>query len=408
VSEVARAARDAPRAPGAPGASDLLLDGLAQWHADECATGAPLVKDALKAFRDPDLTDDEELRWLWFACRAALDLWDMDSLRALSARQVHLALEVGALTTLPFALSIRSVTHVLSGELAESAALEEELHEAVVATGSAPVPFSGLWLAAWQGRSYPRRDESIEDAGRRGEGIALAVGGATKALLLNSHGRYEEAFAAAEEAAGHPPSEGFVTWTALVELIEAASYLKRPEKVHGPLARIDRVSGVSGTDWALGLAARCRALCAEGDDVEPAYAEAILCLGRTPARGEFARTSLLYGEWLRRERRRGEAQQHLRVAHDVFTAMGAEVFAARAARELRATGAQARKRTTGACADLTAQEAQVARLVREGFTNSEIAVRLFLSPRTVEWHLSKIFAKLHVTSRRQLISRREP
>ncbi|WP_084434164.1 helix-turn-helix transcriptional regulator [Kibdelosporangium aridum] len=408
VHEVAEAARKVASTAGQPRAIDLLLDGLARWYTDGYTYGVPIVHDALKAFCDPKASSEETLRWLWFACRAALDLWDMDSLLVLSARQVQLARKVGALTMLPFALSIRAAALVFAGELDEAMAVEDELHEAIAATGSASVPYSAMWLAAWQGHEAETSEGSVQKAVQRGEGIALATARSVKAFLLNSLGRYEEAFAAAEQASCYPPAEGFLTWTALVELVEAASHLGRHAKVYEAFDRIQEVSQGSGTDWALGLEARCRALLAEGAAVEPAYQEAIVRLARTSARGELARTRLMYGEWLRRERRRSEAREQLRVAHETFIAMGAKAFAERAGRELKATGAKARNRTAVATTEFTAQETQVVRLVREGLTNSEIAVRLFLSPRTVEWHLGKIFTKLGITSRWQLVNRTEP
>jgi len=405
VLEVAKAATNAPSAPRPPRAVDLLLDGLALWWADGSVAGAPAVKDALRAFRDPGLGSEEGLCWLWFACRAAQDLWDADSWLALSAHQVQLAWDTGALTMLPFALSMRAAVHVFTGELTEAASLEEELREATEATGCAAIPFSGMLLAAWQGceaSAFELIEVGSEDAARRGEGIGLTVAGWVKALLFNSLGRYEDAFLAAEQVSGNPPKKGLANGGALVELIEAASHSGRHETVSEALEQLEESTRASGTNWAQGLEARCRALLAEGATAELAYREAIQRLGGTPFRGELARAHLLYGEWLRRQRRRMEARDQLRTAHDIFTDIGAEAFARRAARELSATGATARKRTLKPTSELTAQEAQVVRLVRDGLSNSEIALRLFLSPRTVEWHLSKIFTKLNITSRRQL------
>jgi DNA-binding CsgD family transcriptional regulator len=245
-------------------------------------------------------------------------------------------------------------------------------------------------------------EAGLKENARRGEGDGVIACGWGKALLCNSLGRYDEALTAAQEATAPQLEIGMPYWASLVELVTAAVRSGQPERAADAFARFARLAQASGSEWALGLEARCRALLSDGTAADCAYRDAIERLGRTRVRGELARTHLLYGEWLRRENRRVDAREQLRTAHEIFTAMGAEVFADRAARELAATGETVRKRTVEAPSELTAQEAQIARLVRDGLSNAEIGARLFISPRTVEWHLSKIFSKLHITSRRQL------
>jgi DNA-binding CsgD family transcriptional regulator len=223
-----------------------------------------------------------------------------------------------------------------------------------------------------------------------------------KALLCNSLGRYDEALAAAERATEFPVEIGTPYWGSLVELVTAAVRAGQPERAKGAFDWLTQMTRASSTDWALGLAARCRGMLSEGDSAEHAYREAIERLNHTQVRGELARAYLVYGEWLRRENRRIDSRQQLRIAHEMFTEIGAHAFAQRSAHELAATGETVRKRRLDTVSELTAQEAQISRLVSEGLSNAEIAGRMFISPRTVEWHLSKIFAKLQITSRRQL------
>jgi len=405
LQETAAAARAAPPSQRPSRAADLLLDGLAVGFTDGYAAGIPTLKRALVAFRSPDLSEDEGLRWLWLACRIARALWDEETWEALVTRFVQLARETGALSVLPLALSARTVAHVFAGELDAAAALGEELHGVTEATGSPFVPYGALLLAAWRGREEEATDlidTILEEAVSRGEGLGLTVTGLATAVLNNGFGRYDEAMAAAERAGEHPEELNASGVWALVELVEAATRFGMPERADGALQRVTESTRASGTEWALGIEARCRALMSDGEVAERAYREAIERLGRTRIRGELARAHLLYGEWLRRKGRRSDAREQLRTAYEMFTAMGMEAFAGRAERELGATGETVRKRPVEASSELTAQEAQVARLVREGLTNPEIGARLFISPRTVEYHLHKIFGKLNITSRRQL------
>ncbi|MEV8608080.1 AAA family ATPase [Amycolatopsis sp. NPDC051373] len=404
LREVARAARAAPRSPQPPGPADLLLDGLAIRFTDGFAPSLPMLRRALSAFRTPDLSL-KELHWLWLAHIMAGNMWDEQTLD--TARHLQLARDKGALNTLPLALASHIGAHVYAGDLVTAAHLRDELAEVSRATGIPAATYGTLLLAAWRGREDEARDviaRTEAEAVRRGEGFGLLIVGSARAVLCNSLGHYAEALASSEDARRRPPVMGVEPWLALVELIEAATRLGRIEAAEDAFARLVETTRASGTDWALGVEARSRALLATGEDAESAYREAVDRLSRTRIRGECARARLLYGEWLRRRRRRADAREQLRAAHDMFTEMGMEAFAERAGRELRATGGTARKRSVETGTELTAQEAQIVRMVREGLSNAEIGARLFLSPRTVEWHLGRIFDKLNVTSRRQLQS----
>ncbi|WP_433297615.1 helix-turn-helix transcriptional regulator [Pseudonocardia sp. CA-142604] len=405
LQETAAAARSAPPSQSPSRAPDLLLDGLAVGYTDGFAAGIPTLKRALVAFRCPDVSEEEGLRWLWLTCRVARALWDEEAWEAIVTRFLELARETGALSVLPLALSARTLAHVFAGELDAAEALGDELHGVTEATGSPFVPYGALMLAAWRGREDEATDlieTVLDEAVSRGEGLGLTVTGLAAAVLNNGFGRYEEAMAAAERAGEHPEELNASTAWALVELVEAATRIGMPERADGALQQIAKSTRASATDWGLGIEARCRALTSDGYAAERAYREAIERLGRTRIRGELARAHLLYGEWLRREGRRLDAREQLRTAYEMFTATGMEAFARRAERELGATGETVRRRPVEIGGELTAQEAQVARLVREGLTNPEIGARLFISPRTVEYHLHKIFGKLNITSRRQL------
>ena len=408
LREAAEAAKRAPRpeTPGLP--SDLLLDGLAVRFTDGYVAAVPLLTEALAAFRDAELNADS-LRWFWLAHITAGNLWNEQTLD--NARHLELARELGAMATLPLALSVRIGAHVLAGDLNEAAALVTELDVVSEATGLPTAPYGALLLAAWQGREQRGRqlvEQAEAEATRRGESFGLTIAGLASAVLSNSLGRYDEAYKAATRAARQPPVMGVEPWGVLVELVEAAMRMGDREKAIGACERVSETVQATQTSWGLGIEARCNALRTTGDEADRLYRRAIEQLSKTRIRGELARSHLLYGEWLRREGRVTEARGQLRTAHDLFARMGMQAFADRTAVELRAAGDSVRTPKAESPGVLTAQEAQIARLVTDGLSNAEIAARLFISPRTVEWHLSKVFAKLHLTSRRQLRKQQLP
>jgi DNA-binding CsgD family transcriptional regulator len=404
VLEVAEAARAVPPALEPLRPADLLLDGLAVLITEGHAAAAPMLERVLSAFRGDDISREEGLRWLWLACHVARLLWDDESWEVLCTRHLQLSRDTGALTVLHLALNQRMAMHEHAGELATAASLREEVKVVAEATGGRLGPYGALALAAWQGREADLSeliDAMMNDVVARGEGTGLAIIPWASALLYNGLGRYQEALAAAQQAGAYHDELLFSTWT-LVELIEAAVRSGKPEPAADALGRLSETTRPSGTDWALGIEARSRALLSHGQAAERLYREAIERLAATRIRAELARAHLLYGEWLRREKRRLDAREQLRTAHERFTAMGIEAFAQRAADELEATGETARKRTVPSSDQLTAREAQIARLARDGLANPEIGARLFISPRTVEYHLHKVYGKLDITSRNEL------
>ena len=290
-----------------------------------------------------------------------------------------------------------------AGEFAAAAGLIEEADAITEATGNAPLGYTSLVLAAWRGQEAEALElieASRDDATERGEGRAITLAEYATAVLYNGLGRYRAALTAAERASDHDDL-GLFGW-ALIELVEAAVRSSEPELAAEALERLSERTGLSGTDWALGVEARSRALLEEGPGTEDLYLEATERLGRCRIEVHLARAQLLYGEWLRRQNRRIDARKTLRKAHELFSTMGAEAFAERAARELLATGETARKRTDDTRGQLTAQETQIAQLAREGHSNPEIGAQLFISARTVEYHLHKVFTKLEISSRHEL------
>jgi DNA-binding CsgD family transcriptional regulator len=404
LEEVARAAAGAPAPSNAPRAPDLFLDGLVAHYTKGYAAGLPILRQALSVFGD-GMSADEELRWLWMAGVVARHVWDDDSWQAFSERHVQLARDVGALGELPLALNSHAFMLLFAGDLTGVDSLLQELWPAMAVTGSNLAPYAALGLAALAGRQTEAAaliDATITDVRARGEGIGITVTEWASGVLNNGVGDYQKAMTAARYSADYMGEMVAPTW-ATVELIEAAARSRRGDVAGRALGRLADITNASGTDWALGVEARSRALLSEGDAAEKLYRESIERLGRTRLGADCARSHLLYGEWLRRQRRRVDARAQLRTAHEMLEAMGMEAFADRARRELLATGETARRRS--ACtADqkLTAQEAQIARMARDGLSNPEIAARLFISVRTVQYHLSKVFAKLGIESRGQL------
>jgi DNA-binding CsgD family transcriptional regulator len=406
VVTVSEAALAGPPLPEAPGPSDLLLQGLSVRFTEGYAIGAPLLKEALKAFQREAVLPPEEARWLWFASWIALFMWDDAAWALLSTRQLELVRETGELSALPFVLANRSSVYAFLGELGTAASLEEELKTAIEATGIAALPYGRLSLAALRGREAEFLElirTTVSEAEARGEGLALTVAEFLSGVLYNGLGRYDDALAAVLRAERFS-REGPAIWT-LTELIEAAVRSGQAERARSSFERVRETTRAAGTDWALGIEARSHALLSDGANAEALYREAIDRLGRTSIRVQLARSHLLYGEWLRAERRRLDAREQLRTAYELFREFGVEAFAERARIELEATGDHARKRTANTLGRLTPQEAQIARLAVEGSTNREIAARLFISASTVEYHLRKAFRKLDVKSRTQLAHR---
>jgi DNA-binding CsgD family transcriptional regulator/tetratricopeptide (TPR) repeat protein len=404
VIEVAEAVRAGPPPPQAPRPPDLLLHGLAVRFTEGYAAGAPVLKEALSAFRDNAVLRAEDARWLWFACWAAADLWDDQTWDLLSARQLELVRSAGALSAIPFVLTARSAVHLVSGDVRAAASQVDEIQAVSDAMGIAAPPYGPLWLAALRGRDAEVSqllETAVSEAVPRGEGYALADAELARAVLYNGLGRYESAvlvFGPGGERSydlNSPPR-------AVAEVIEAAVRCGRYVLATRLVDRLADMARASGTDWVLGIEARSRALVTEGSGAEDLYREGIERLAHTLVRLELARAHLVYGEWLRRERRRLDARRQLRYALEMFTSMGTEAFAGRAERELLATGEHVQKRSAPTQDELTPQEAQIARLARDGLSNADIGERLFISQHTVAYHLRKVFSKFDITSRGEL------
>lgn len=403
VRDVGEAARTAPRQTDHDATvADLLLDGLVALT-DEYAAGIPLCRKALQKLSEEGVSPQERLRWLWQGCVVALELWDDETAYLLSHQSVQIARKTGTLSELALALSAHTPVLVLCGELSAAASAVAESQSVQEATGISSAPYGALILDAWSGRELQTRDlieMTTREVRARGEGIGIAICEYARAVLCNGLGQYEEAVLGARSANEY--QEVVAENWGLSELIEPATRTGRTDLARECLNRMARKAQATGTDWALGIEARSQALLSRGADAEEAFRDAIEHLSRTRIRAELARTHLLYGEWLRRANRRVDARGQLNVAHEMFDTMGMKSFAERTRRELIATGGTVHKRNVETRMNLTAQEVQIARLARDGLSNPEIGAQLFLSARTVEWHLSKVFTKLDISSRRQL------
>jgi DNA-binding CsgD family transcriptional regulator len=404
VLEAAEAARAAPPGPEPPRAVDVLLDAFALRVTDGYAAAAPMLTRALELLLDLKPTDEEARRSLWLAggrpgTIVAVELWDDEALHLLAARQAQLARDTGALVQLQLALSFLARSHLLAGELSMSAETIDEEQLIAEVTGNPRLGSARMVLAAWRGQEALAL-ELIQATSQEATAHGWTVNSYARAVLYNGLGRHD----AARDATRNVFERDSVGQGLFLvpELAEAASRTGDVELVRASLEWLSERTSVIASEWALGIEARVRALLSDGEVAESLYQESIALLRRTRVRVELARGHLIYGEWLRRERRRVDAREQLRTAHEMLTTMGIEAFAERARRELLATGETARKRTVETRDELTAQESQIARLARDGLSNPEIGTRLFISPRTVKYHLRKVFIKLDISSRNEL------
>jgi DNA-binding CsgD family transcriptional regulator/tetratricopeptide (TPR) repeat protein len=402
--DVAVAARgvvwpDTPRVP------DLLLRAFASLNVDGYSAGTPLSQQTVVALRHREFSTARDLRWLVLGARLAVTLWDEEAWDELTQHQVRLARETGALEVLPIVLTNRAIAHILAGELAAAASLVEEIEVVSEATGTPLLPYAAVATAVYgqPADAFTLIDASLQAAMDRGEGEAVKWIQLEKAILCNALGRYEDAWTAAASAFDDEDPVLYSTWI-VSELIESAARSGRPERAARALENVREMASAVGTDWVLGVEARCRALLGDGQTAEGLYRASIGHLQRTRRPVELARSHLVYGEWLRREARRIDARQQMRTAREMFDAIGAVAFTDRAARELAATGETVRKRPGdgGLGSDLTVREAQIARLAGDGLSNREIGEQLFISHRTVGYHLGRVFSKLDVANRAQL------
>jgi DNA-binding CsgD family transcriptional regulator len=406
---IASTVQSLPRAAGsASSIGDLLLDGYSARFTTGYLESAGSLRAAVTALRADDLDPALGLRWSGLGIAAAGSLWDDRAVLDLSDRWVRTARRQGAFTALPVALAFQAISCWLTGHFDDADANLTEMRE-LMALSRAPGTLgmdsrsNGL-LLAFRGRAAEARAAAaaqIHESTARGQLGPADIGRYILAVAAMSAGDYEAAMSAALAVTEDDPA--FTAEVALPELIEAAARSGQHEVAASAFKTLSERALVAGTPWALGLRARCQAVLDEGDSAEDGYLEALSQLQRSRAVVDLARTHLLYGQWLRRARRRRDARRELRIAHDMFAAMGADGFADRAETELRATGERARARTPETISDLTPQEARVAELAAEGLPNSEIAAQLFISPSTVDYHLRKVYRKLNVTSRTQLV-----
>jgi DNA-binding CsgD family transcriptional regulator len=400
VTDIARAARSAPVGPDPLPARQLLLLGLATRLTDGYGAAAPTLSQALRAYR----AEEQQPDWLCVSYNiAAMDLWDDQAWLELASGQVELARATGTLSLLPYALDYLAGHHVHAGELSVAAGLLTEAERLDPGVRAEALPYIPLLLAAWRGQASTAANligVMTRGARTRGEGCAITAAEYATAVLHNGLGHYELALDAAQRAAA--ADEIATSSWALYEFVEAAARSGRREIASAAVERLSERTGASGTAWAKGTDARSRALVEDGEAAEELHRQAIEWLGQCRMAAHRARAQLSYGEWLRRENRRVDARRQLRAAYEVFASMGADGFADRARRELLATGEKVRKRREDTRDELTPQEQHIARLAREGRTNPEIGAELFISPRTVEWHLRKVFTKLGISSRKGL------
>jgi DNA-binding NarL/FixJ family response regulator len=383
---------------------DTLLDGIALLVTDGRAAAAPTLLRATSAFSGEDVPVEECLRWSPFATAAGNALWDDVGVRAVCTRQIEIARDAGALGQVPPHLLALGTATARGGDLAAAALHMAEANAIAAATGTRLAPYTEVLVLAMRGReaeAVSLIEATIAQAAEVRQGIAATTAHWAAAILYNGLGRYERARAAAE-AAGSAPLDMFAAMWSLPELIESAVRTGAAGVARLAVERLTETTRPAGTDWGLGVEARSRALVSEGPVAEGLYREAIERLRRTQLRADLARSQLLYGEWLRREQRRVDARAQLRAARELFVTSGMEAFAERARGELLATGETVRKREPDTRDELTPQEQQIARLARDGLSNPDIGARLFLSPRTVEWHLRKVFTKLGIRSRHEL------
>jgi DNA-binding CsgD family transcriptional regulator len=364
------------------------------------AAATPTLQRAVEALADMPVED--VLRWGWMVVGACGAVWDHERWYAVAARNVQVVRDAGELAALPIHLTYLAMATVWTGDFAATASLIAEIESVAAATGSRFPPYSLLRLRALQGREAEAASAIASAIGQfGGEGMTATRTYWAASVLYNGLGRYAEAAAAARQATSGALNHWVHGWV-LPELVEASVRDGDPEAARGALQRMADIAQPCGTDFALGIEARCRALLSDGAAADRLYREAIDRLSRTSLRPELARAHLLYGEWLRAEDRRADSRGQLRTAHEMFVSIGMEAFGERARAELRATGEKVRARAVETRDDLTAQERQIAQLARDGLSNPEIAARLFVSPRTVEWHLRNVFAKLGIRSRREL------
>jgi DNA-binding CsgD family transcriptional regulator len=404
IRDVSRAAEAAPQPERPSLFSDLLLDGLARLITDGLTTAAPALRRAVDAFRDEAIPLQKGLQWAALASAASAVLWDLDSWEEIITGQADRARAAGAYAALSFALQGQALAVTWCGTFAAAATSIAEADAVTEATRTRIAPYGAVLLAAYKGREDEAAaliETTTEHGIAGGEGLGVQFARWAMAILCNGLGRYHEAVRAARQASGDTPELFIAAW-ALPELIEAATRTGDTELARQALERLTEAANASNSNWGRGVEARSRALISEAELAESLYTEAIERLSRTRLRPELARAHLLYGEWLRREGRRVAARDHLRKAHDMLAGIGMEAFAERARRELIATGEKVRKRSDDTRDELTPQERQIARLARDGLSNPEIAAQLFISARTVEWHLGKVFTKLGISSRRQL------